>query len=207
MFWYEEEVKSLEKKNKENVLSPKTVFYGSSSIRLWETLTEDFKDIDAINLGFGGSTLEACIWYFDRIVGPYNPNHIIIYAGDNDIGDGKKPEEVFSFFKQIVAHIEKHYGDIACYFISIKPSISRWELVDNIKHTNKLVETQIIKSNKNWHYINIFNKMIDENGYPIKQYFELDGLHLSTQGYQLWIQIVYHALQTSGVKFNKNLTT
>jgi len=206
MVWYEEEVKSLEKKNKENLLLPKTVFYGSSSIRLWETLTEDFKDIDAVNLGFGGSTLEACVWYFDRIIGPYKPSRIIIYAGDNDIGDGKKPEEVFSFFKQLVAHIEKHYGDIACYFISIKPSIIRWELIDKIKYTNKLIETHIIKSNKNWHYINIFNIMIDESGYPIKQYFELDGLHLNTQGYQLWKQIVAAALNTCCTKRNKNLT-
>lgn len=206
MVWYEEEVKILEEKNKENVLSPKTIFYGSSSIRLWETLSEDFKEINAVNLGFGGSTLEACVWYFDRIVGVYNPNRIIIYAGDNDIGDGKKPEEVYIFFKQLVEKVKKKFGHITCYFISIKPSVSRWELIDKIKYTNMLIENEIVNHNQNWHYINIFNKMIDESGYPQKQYFENDGLHLNVQGYQLWKLEVAAALEFSTAILNNDLT-
>jgi lysophospholipase L1-like esterase len=200
MFWYEEEVKALEKKNKDIIYAPYTIFYGSSSVRLWSTLNEDFKNINPINLGFGGSTLAACVWFFNRIVGPYKPEQIVIYAGDNDIGDGKKPEEVFIFFQQLMANIEKYLGNIPCYFISIKPSISRWDLVENIKYTNNLIENEIIKQNKNWHFINIYTKMIDANGYPQKQYFANDGLHLSAQGYAVWKTTVQKALSQTEIK-------
>lgn len=199
MFWYEEEVKELEKKKKERD-TPYTIFYGSSSIRLWKNLAEDFKNDNPVNLGFGGSTLAACVWFFDRIVAPYQPEKIVIYAGDNDIGDGRLPEEVFVFFLQLTVLIEKHFGAIPCYFISLKPSFTRWNLIDNIKYTNNLIENEIIKRSDNWRFINIYNKMIDVNGYPQKQYFDNDGLHLSAQGYQIWKNKVQEAFLATYIK-------
>ena len=65
------------------------VFYGSSSIRLWITLAEDF-DPRVLNLGFGGSTLEACDYFFSRLVMPVSPRSLLLYAGDNDLGDGRE---------------------------------------------------------------------------------------------------------------------
>jgi hypothetical protein len=190
MIWYEEEVKRLEKEGKNLKYRPETVLYGSSSIRLWDKLYEDFHHYKPINMGFGGSTLAACVWYFERIFAHFHPSSIIIYAGDNDLGDGRHPEEVFIFFQQLVAKINKRYGDIPCYFISIKPSLNRWNIIESFKYANNLIETEIVKLDSNWHFINIFNRMLDKNGYPVKEYYDNDGLHLSSAGYELWKQIV-----------------
>ncbi len=203
MIWYEEEVKQLEEKQIYATSVPYTIFYGSSSIRLWDTLEEDFKECNAINLGFGGSTLAACVWFFNKIFNPYNPERIVIYAGDNDIGDGRKPEEVYIYFKELTTLILKKYGNIPCYFISLKPSFTRWGLIENFKYTNSLIKNDIIKNNNDWHFINIFDDMIDANGYPIKLYFDNDGLHLSPNGYLLWKNLIQNALETTLVK---NLT-
>ena len=121
------------RKKKRPCTDPKVVFYGSSSIRLWETLHEDFAAYQAVNLGFGGSTLAACDWFFDRLLGMYHPECLIVYAGDNDLGDGRHPEEVFLFFQQLVANARRKFGDMPCAYISIKPSISRWNIVDSIR--------------------------------------------------------------------------
>ena len=67
MIWYEHEVQRLEQERASLEYEPKMIFYGSSSIRLWETLYEDFKEYQPANLGFGGSTLAACVWFFDRL--------------------------------------------------------------------------------------------------------------------------------------------
>ncbi len=190
MFWYEDEVKRLEKERLQLNYTPATLFYGSSSIRLWNTLKEDFKALDPVNLGFGGSTLAACTWFFDRIVAPYEPKSIVVYAGDNDLGDGRHPEEVFIFFQQLVQNIHNRFGEIPCFFISVKPSVARWKIVDNLKYTNSIIENEIIRMDANWKFINIFNSMLDKNGYPAKEYFENDGLHLSSIGYSLWKEIV-----------------
>jgi hypothetical protein len=187
MFWYEDEVNRVVQELKNCRDEPKTVFYGSSSIRLWETLYEDFKPYQPVNLGFGGSTLAACVWFFERIMAPLqHPRSIIIYAGDNDLGDGRHPEEVFIFYQQLVQKLKQHFSKTSCYFISIKPSISRWHLNEQIKFTNGLIEKDITQQNSNFHFINVYDQMLDENGYPDSIYFEADGLHLSKHGYQLW---------------------
>lgn len=190
MYWYEDEIKRLEKDYTKTAKDVETVFYGSSSIRLWASLYEDFKDLKPVNLGFGGSTLAACVWFFERVMIPYQPKRLVIYAGDNDLGDGRHPEEVFIFFQQLVVKVNKRFGDLPCYFVSLKPSVSRWQMIDQFKYTNNLIETEIITRNDNWHFINVFKEMIDAAGRLKKEYFLNDGLHLSESGYRLWKEII-----------------
>jgi len=196
MVWYENEVQRLEKERAELTYDPKLLFYGSSSIRLWDHLQEDFAGYQPINLGFGGSTLAACVWFFDRLVAPFHPTSIIVYAGDNDLGDGRHPEEVFIFFKQFVSQVRDHFGDIPLAFISIKPSITRWNIVDSIRYANKIIEAEIKREANNLHFINIYTRMTDNSGYPKREFLEPDGLHINAKGYALWKEIVLHYLST-----------
>lgn len=199
MIWYEEEVKHLEREGKNLKYRPDTAFYGSSSIRLWHSLYDDFQPYKPVNLGFGGSTLAACVWYFERIFHHYHPGSIIIYAGDNDLGDGRHPEEVFIFFQQLVVKIMARYGDIPCYYISIKPSLTRWNIIESLKFTNYLIENEISRMNNNWNFINIYNRMVDKNGYPKKEYLDNDDLHLNKEGYELWKQILLSKLSHGNI--------
>jgi lysophospholipase L1-like esterase len=196
MVWYENEVQRLEKERTELTYDPKLLFYGSSSIRLWETLYEDFADYKPVNLGFGGSTLAACDWFFDRLVAPFHPDSIIVYAGDNDLGDGRHPEEVFIFFQQLVASIRRQFGGIPLAFISVKPSISRWNIVDSIRYTNKIIEEEIKRQADSLHFINIYTRMTDNAGYPKREFLDPDGLHINEKGYALWKGIVRQYLST-----------
>jgi len=186
MYWYEEEVNSLILKKEKLSFNPETIFYGSSSIRLWESIPEDFIDYLPVNLGFGGSTLAACVWFFDRIVGPYDPKRIVFYAGDNDLGDGRTPEEVFIFFQQLTLKIKEHFGAIPCYFISLKPSPKRWNIKDAFEYANSLIAQEITAKEKNWKFINIYPQMIGADGLPVKRYFDDDGLHLTADAYKIW---------------------
>ncbi|MEP7318222.1 MAG: GDSL-type esterase/lipase family protein [Panacibacter sp.] len=190
MVWYEDEIKRLEKEREELNNEPGLIFYGSSSIRLWETLQEDFKIYNPANLGFGGSTLAACVWFFERVIAPLQPDSIIVYAGDNDLSDGRHPEEVFIFFKQLVTLTRQNFGDIPLGFISIKPSISRWDIINNIKHTNRIIEQEINNDNGNLSFINVYDKMTDNSGYPRREFLEPDGLHINKKGYELWKDII-----------------
>lgn len=190
MQWYENEVQRLEQEKPLLEYDPKMVFYGSSSIRLWENLYQDFSAYQPVNLGFGGSTLAACVWFFDRLFTPYHPESIIVYAGDNDLGDGRHPEEVFIFFRQLVASTRQRFGNIPLAFISIKPSISRWNIVDSIRYTNKIIEEEIKKEGNNLHFINVYNRMTDNSGYPKREFLDPDGLHINEKGYALWKEIL-----------------
>ena len=195
MQWYEDDVRAAIAERQACRYEPKTIFYGSSSIRLWEKLYEDFEGFKPVNLGFGGSTLAACVWFFDRIVSPVkHPDTFILYAGDNDLGDGRHPEEVLIFFREFMFKLREHYPTIPFYYISIKPSISRMEILDDIIATNALIVQEIDTRSKNDYFINIFDKMLDKNGKPIAAYFQEDGLHLSRDGYVVWREIILNEL-------------
>lgn len=195
MFWYEDEIKGLEKRRSEISWQPATLFYGSSSIRLWDSLADDFKEYTPVNLGFGGSTLAACAWFFDRVMADYQPQRLVIYAGDNDLADGRHPEEVFLFFQQLVAKTTRRFGLIPCYFISLKPSIARWHLTAQFQYTNQIIAADL-KNYPNWHWIDVYSAMLNANGRPDVTYYDTDGLHLSPRGYRLWTNIVKGALNS-----------
>jgi lysophospholipase L1-like esterase len=194
MFWYEDEIKRLEKQRTGLTTQPETLFYGSSSIRLWTSLADDFGGYKPVNLGFGGSTLAACTWFFDRVMVGYEPKRLILYAGDNDLGDGRHPEEVFIFFQELAARVTRRFGSLPCYFISLKPSINRSNLIDQFKYTNDLISTEIKNNHPNWQWIDIFSAMLDVNGRPDAGFYLGDGLHLNKKGYQLWKNAVQNAL-------------
>lgn len=194
MNWYDDEVIRVEQETARLRYEPETLFYGSSSVTLWTTLLSDFADLKPVNLGFGGSTIAACAWFFDRIVAPVkSAKTIILYAGDNDLGDGRNPEEVCLFYKLLIGQIRKTFGDIPCYYISIKPSFHRWEIIGKIKTANRLIREEIAKDPFQ-HYIDIFPSMLNASGVPNKKLFEPDGLHLSPDGYAVWKKLILNHL-------------
>lgn len=190
MVWYEEEVQRVEKERSGLNYEPDTVFYGSSSFTLWTDLYQEFEDLKPVNLGFGGSTLAACVWFFERIMATVQaPSRIVIYAGDNDLGDGRHPTEVLLFYRQLIALVRARFGSIPCFFVSIKPSLQRFEIIGSIRAANELIREEIGKD-QNQHYIDIFPLMVNYQGYPRKSLFEADGLHLSADGYAIWKKVI-----------------
>jgi lysophospholipase L1-like esterase len=190
MVWYENELIRVEQEKSRLTYTPKTVFYGSSSMRLWKNLYEDFKEYEPVNLGFGGSTLAACVWFYDRIMDTLQPEQIIVYAGDNDLGDGRNPEEVYIFFEQLLVCLQRSFPNIPFTYISIKPSIRRRHIKDQIRYTNSLIKDAIDRSGPNCHFVNVYDKMVDTAGNPMPDLYDPDGLHLSPKGYALWKDIL-----------------
>ena len=169
-----------------------TLFVGSSSIRLWQ-LDESFPEIKTINRGFGGSQLADSVEFAERIVIPYRPKWIVLYAGDNDLAGGKTPERVLGDFKAFAAKVHKALPDTQIAFISIKPSPSRWKLAARIRETNARI-AEFIAGDKRLHFVDVFAPMLDPDGQPRKELFREDGLHLNAEGYRLWASAVRAAL-------------
>ncbi|SFE22978.1 GDSL-type esterase/lipase family protein [Spirosoma endophyticum] len=188
MVWYDAEVRQLEDKIATLPLATdRVIFYGSSSMRLWSTLSQDFPQINSLNLGFGGSTLAACAWFFERLIVPANPKSIVFYAGDNDLGDGRHPEEVYLFFCAFAEKLRNTLPDVPLAFLSIKISPARWNIAQEIRQANELICGELAK-NTNYQYIDMTSPLLGSNGRPRQEFFERDGLHLSPAGYRAWQQ-------------------
>ncbi|GAB3538973.1 GDSL-type esterase/lipase family protein [Spirosoma fluminis] len=195
MIWYEEEVRKLEAnvqslvRNQQLPAEGPVVFYGSSSMRLWTTLATDFPQTTPLNLGFGGSTLAACAWFCERLLIPAAPKSIAFYAGDNDLGDGRHPEEVYLFFCAFAEKVRRLLPGVPLAYMTIKVSPSRWNLAKDIIQANKMI-TQEINRYANWQVIDTTSPLLSPDGRPRRELFEADGLHLNSAGYKVWQRVL-----------------
>jgi lysophospholipase L1-like esterase len=170
------------------------LFLGSSSIRMWTDLAHDFPGLNVINRGFGGSTIPDSVRYVDRIVTPYAPKTVVFYAGDNDLGARHSPEEVLADFQALVAKVHARLPATRILFVSIKPSISRWQLIDGIRATNALVR-DYVATDPTLGYVDIVPQMLGRDGKPRPELYREDGLHMTRAGYDIWRNAVAKALK------------
>ena len=161
------------------------VLVGSSSFRLWPHFTADFPGINVINRGFGGSTLPEVLHYTPRVVLPYRPRLVLVYAGDNDLNDGRTPGQVASDYSAFVALVRTSLPATRIAFVSIKPSPSRWRNVDKAREANRLV-AEIIARDTLQAYIDVFTPMLGASGRPRAELFVADSLHMTAAGYAIW---------------------
>lgn len=160
------------------------LFVGSSSIRLWETLAADFPGIPVINRGFGGSELRDSTFYADRIVVPYAPRQIVVYAGENDLQAGRTPQQVALDFRAFVQRVRRDLPKARIAYISNKPSPSRVRLLEAQRQANALIKAEAGRLHVD--YIDVFTSMLDANGQPRAELFAEDRLHMNRVGYELW---------------------
>ncbi|MBC7927636.1 MAG: GDSL family lipase [Bryobacteraceae bacterium] len=188
MEWYEPDVRDLEvAAHRQQLPACPAVLYGSSSMRLWTTFSRDLRSVNIVNRAFGGSTLAACVHYFDRLIPGVHPCSLILYAGDNDLGDGRSPADVLASFDAFLNKMEAFkLGKIPFAFISIKPSPARASILDNIRNVNHAVQRQL-EQRPNSYFINTFDAMLDREGRVRPELFLEDGLHMSRAGYAIWI--------------------
>jgi lysophospholipase L1-like esterase len=186
---WEKEIAAFEEKDRTKPPPQNGIlFAGSSSIRRWN-LPKYFSDKDLINRGFGGSEIADSVHFADRIILKAKPRLIVFYAGDNDLANGKSPERVLADFKEFVKLVHAELPRARIAFISIKPSILRWSLIDRIRQANALIEAYC-KQHDHLVYIDVVKPMLGEDGKPRPELFVADGLHMNDQGYQLWHSII-----------------
>ncbi len=165
------------------------LFVGSSSMRMWENLRQSFPNLKIINRGFGGSRLEDINHYFDQIVAPYKPKTIVLYAGENDVNDGIVPENLLESYRIFAKMVHEKLPKTKIFYVSLKPSPSRWKIADKFQKANKLIEVEI-KKDKNATFVDVWKPMLGANGEPTEDIFVADKLHMNSKGYAIWTRIL-----------------
>jgi len=182
---WEKEIAAYEQSAKTNP-PPKgaLLFIGSSTIRLWKTLAQDFPGQRIINRGFGGSEILDAAHFAGRIVFPYEPKMIFLRAGGNDLHAGKSVEQVFTDFKEFVSAIHAKLPETEIVFIGLSPSLARWEQHGQEKALNKLIE-DYTKQATHLKYIEDYDMVLGADGKPRAELFVEDKLHFNAEGYKL----------------------
>jgi hypothetical protein len=187
---WEMEVSDLEKmpvsKDDKTIL-----FTGSSSIRLWETISADMSPYQAIARGYGGARLSDFVYYTERIVSPHQCGAIVLFIANDITGDSKdiSPDEVLSLYRTTVKQIRKSHRKTPVFWIEITPTPSRWENWDQTSRANQLIRNYTDKR-KNLYYIPTSHKFLDDKSLPEESLFMPDLLHLNENGYRLWSECI-----------------
>lgn len=187
---WEKEIRAYEEADRKSPPPQGAVlFIGSSTIRLWKTLPQDFSEYPVINRGFGGSEVADSVFYADRIVIPYKPRLIVIAAGGNDIAAGKTPERVFADFRAFVAKVRAALPDTRIAYMSLSPSPARWAQAEKHKQANRLIKEYVL-SGGGLDYIEVWDQFLGPDGTPREDLFVADRLHNNAQGYKIRADVV-----------------
>jgi lysophospholipase L1-like esterase len=191
---WEKEIAALEKKDKD-APPPKNaiLFAGSSSIRRWD-LKKSYPDLDVINRGFGGSQIADSTHFAPRLIFKAEPRIVVFYAGDNDIAAGKTPDQVSADFQDFANTVHRELPKTKIVFVSIKPSLARWDQADKQKKANELIEA-FCKKNDYLTYVDVVKPMLCDDGKPRKELFVSDGLHMTEKGYEVWVAVLMPVLR------------
>ena len=160
------------------------LFIGSSTIRLWKSLAQDFPEQRVINRGFGGSEIVDSSHFAGRIIFPYAPRMVFLRAGGNDLWGGKSPEQVFADFQEFVQTVHAKLPDTEIVFVSLSPSIARWKQADKEKTLNALVK-EYTGGKPRLKYLETYDIVLGADGQPRAELFVADKLHFNAAGYQL----------------------
>ena len=167
------------------------LFIGSSSIRLWKTLTREMHPYPIIQRGYGGAHFRDMVFFTDRVLSDHQLSMVVCFVA-NDISGSKDdgtPKEVFRLFKYFIKQLRAKYPKIPIMQIAITPTQSRWEYWTKISSVNNLIKTYC-EANDNLYFIDTVDEFLNENQQPRSELFISDQLHLNKKGYEVWSKII-----------------
>lgn len=187
---WEKEIAAFEASDRTNP-PPKhcLLFTGSSTIRKWTTLAQDFPGWPVVNRGVGGSEVVDITHFADRIVFPYEPKMIFFRCGGNDIANGRAPEKVFEDFKEFVALVHSKLPETDIVFLSWGPTNARPKNRDKEQLYNRLV-LEFVKQTPHMQYCDLWDMALDKDGKVRPEFFESDKLHFNAAGNKLMAERV-----------------
>lgn len=181
---WEKEIAAFEAADRKRFPRPGgIVFVGSSTIRMWKSLERDFPGYGTLNRGFGGSQLPDSTHFAPRIIVPYKPRQVVLFAGTNDINAKRTPRQVALDFSDFVLSLRSRSPQTRLSFIELTSSPSRWAQRDAVVETNAIIQRLCQRNGVD--FIPVRQKLLGPNREPRPELFISDKLHLNADGYRI----------------------
>ncbi|HCN78586.1 MAG TPA: hypothetical protein DIT13_15500 [Verrucomicrobiales bacterium] len=175
------------------------VFTGSSSIRLWTDLKQDFPDLPVLNRGFGGSVANDLSVYFETVIARHEPRLLVTYTGSNDLNAKLTPQEALADYTAFLDKFHARFPAARVILTSVKIGEKRLAQIPQVHELNRML--QAWTADKEWaRYLDCDSYLADDKGHPIRQYYRDDLLHLSPEGYAEWKKILEPVLREEWAK-------
>ena len=161
------------------------LFTGSSSIRRWKSLPNDFSQINLLNRGFGGAHISDVHYFYDDLFLKYKPTRVVFYCGENDLWSGKPVSQVMKDFVSLWTRLEKDLPKCSLIYLSCKPSPKRLSKWSTYQALNLRIKNLCLR-NSSLTYVDLSPTLLKPNfTFDLKQW-DTDLLHVNQAGYQSW---------------------
>ena len=181
---WEEEIAAYEKLDREAPALPGgIVLLGSSNIRMWTTLADDFPGMNVVNRGVGGCRLVELAEFAPRLVAAAKPRVIVVGAGTNDVNAGTATAEIRGAFDRLVDALRRDHPEATIAFLAISPTVKRWEQLDRQLEANEAIKASIdARRDAKLVYLDANAAFLGADGTPAPECFLDDMQHPSTIG-------------------------
>ena len=136
--WLEKEIQRYEQ---QEILPGKILFYGDSSFTQWQpayghrAMEEDLRASDGsvavVNHGFGTSTAEEQLYFYDRMVRPWQPRALVSVTRGNDWAAGYSAAEVLFLQSRLFEYARRDMPGIRIFACNSQPNIKSGEAGSN----------------------------------------------------------------------------
>ena len=204
----------IEKMEQKPVEKGMILFYGSSGFTRWDPkydhrpLEDDIRMKDgspaAINHGFGGATIEEGLYYYHRVVRPWEPRAIVLRFFPNDVAFGYTPDEIVALIAQFCNWARADFPGVKFYICDAMPhkrfvNNGIWQRL--AKQYNKILK-EYCDCNEDCNYVSqvgwpgFYEDPADAGDYSkIRQDIWVeDQLHMTQEGYDIYRDLFLNAL-------------
>ena len=175
-------------------------FVGDSITRRWGATDPQYRPLlenwktnffgwNAANFGWGADRIENILWRLQNgELDGVNPKVIVVLAGINNVGtergDAEKVEDVTQGLRTLLAVCQAKASNATVIMTAIFPRNDSLAVIPTINHINRNVAQ--MTDGKKVRYLDINDKLADENGRLFPGMMNADQLHPALRAYQIW---------------------
>jgi lysophospholipase L1-like esterase len=162
-------------------MTPPLLFIGDSLIQFFNWQGR-FPEREIMNFGMPGETAEGLLARLPNITDRVqSPGLVMVMTGINNIA--MEDYGFLTTYEKIIAHLLQTYEHTPIIMTSLLPA-DLFFLGEAIPRVNSIL--QDIAQRYDILYLDLYPLFIDMDSKPVTRYFEADGVHLSSEGYELW---------------------
>lgn len=173
---------------------------GSSLIERWTTSAEDLAPLQTVNVGIGGTKIGDQREYLDRLVTPFKPRALVLYAGSNDINGipflSKRALDVVARIKDYIHEVMFRFPGLPVFYVAITEAPIRSGVRDQIQEANRLLR-EWADASGDIVFIDTSPALLTASGDIDSSLFGNDRLHFNQSGYTVFAETIREALFAS----------
>lgn len=183
---FAKKVKEVEQRFPEGRPQGAVVLTGSSFFQRWETSVADLSPLETINIGISATKIGDQAAYVDRLVVPFQPRAVVVYAGSNDMNAiplfSKRGSEVATRVQTYLATLHDRLPHAKLFYVAVTESPSRGRVRGDIQVANSLL-ADYARATDYVTFIDTAATLLTETGGIDESIFGPDRLHFNDKGY------------------------